>query len=437
MTDISESSIFEIDPTQITVKEDLPRQRKELGEIEKLAESIQKFGQLLPVIINKNNELIAGGRRLAACLLLNRKVRVCFNDAVEPLLMREIELEENLQRKDLTPSEKILAIDDLVKLKQQIHGVPVQGKEGGFTLDNAADLLNVSHGTVAEAVQLAAFIRDFPAIGKCGTTSEIKKAAKTIVQTARRAEALVSYEDTIKKTKDFILVNRKAEEYLPGIGDNSIDLFFSDPPYGIDIHEVAMTVGGQTGGEVTTTGTEYEDKFENVQPLLSFLCKESYRVTKSTGHAYIFCGRDRFIFQFMYDQMTAAGWIVLKWPIVWIKRETGQNNQPSYWPSSAYEAILFARKVDSRLILEGRPDWIQCEPVLPSVRVHQAEKPVALCKELISRCCLPGQYLLDPCTGSGAILEAGVQLKVLSLGSESDLNSYAAAAERLSRIVKN
>jgi ParB family transcriptional regulator, chromosome partitioning protein len=44
-----------------------PRFRKDLGDIDTLARSIAEIGLLHPVVINQNNELIAGARRLQAC----------------------------------------------------------------------------------------------------------------------------------------------------------------------------------------------------------------------------------------------------------------------------------------------------------------------------------------------------------------------------------
>lgn len=426
-----EDKLQTVDPGIIKVSDERPRQRKEMGEIEKLVESIRKFGQIQPIIVNRNMELIVGGRRLAACLIGGFQAKICFSDEVDPVLLEEMELEENVQRKALTPAEEVTAIAKLVELKRKLYGTPTPGRLGGFTLEQVAELAGKSKGSIIEDLALAEAIKNFPNLSECKTKADIKKAVKGYERIAQNIQALSSYEETIKRSDEFVLVNKDAVTYLKGIGDKSIDLFFTDPPYGIDIHENAMTLGGETGGVNTTTGIKYEDKFENVKPLLEIICRESFRVTKDTGHAYIFCGRDRFIFQFMYDEMIKAGWDVLKWPIVWAKRETGQNNSPDHWPSSAYEAVLFARKTQSRIVLEGRPDWIQCNPVLPSERVHHAEKPLELCKELISRVCLPGQYMLDCCMGSGALVEAGVSMKLLVLGCEKELDSYAAAVNRM------
>jgi ParB family chromosome partitioning protein len=47
--------------------------RQDLGDLQGLAESIQEFGLLRPVLITADNRLIAGRRRLEACKLLGWK----------------------------------------------------------------------------------------------------------------------------------------------------------------------------------------------------------------------------------------------------------------------------------------------------------------------------------------------------------------------------
>ncbi len=119
LTGIDYSKVFELDPKLIKVHDELPRVRKDLGKIAELAESIKKFGQLQPVIINRNNELVAGGRRLAAVIIAGLKVKACYVDAVDVLTMREMELEENIQRKDLSPAEEVLALAEMHKLNRR------------------------------------------------------------------------------------------------------------------------------------------------------------------------------------------------------------------------------------------------------------------------------------------------------------------------------
>ena len=184
MMDSSQNSeygaIFELDPTDIIVHEELPRVRKEMGEVEKLLASMKKFGQMQPVVINHKFELIAGGRRLAACLMGGMKVKVCYSDTVDTVTMKEMEIEENLQRKQFTPAEEVLALSELHKLKQAKYGDTVQGKKGGWGLEDTADLVGKSKGLISQDLSLAEMISRFPSLLDAPTKSAIKKAAKGI-----------------------------------------------------------------------------------------------------------------------------------------------------------------------------------------------------------------------------------------------------------------
>ena len=83
------------------------RRRDDYGDIDGLAASIQKYGLLHPIVIDDEATLIAGGRRLEAVRSLGwESVPVRALGELTDAERDEIELEENLQRKDLTPGER-------------------------------------------------------------------------------------------------------------------------------------------------------------------------------------------------------------------------------------------------------------------------------------------------------------------------------------------
>jgi ParB-like chromosome segregation protein Spo0J len=49
------------------------RDRKDLGDVKALAESIEDIGLLHPITVDEENRLLSGARRLAACKLLGWK----------------------------------------------------------------------------------------------------------------------------------------------------------------------------------------------------------------------------------------------------------------------------------------------------------------------------------------------------------------------------
>ena len=79
------------------------RVRKDLGDLNGLAQSIETVGLLLPMVIATGGKSIAGERRLKACRMLDwDNVPVTQIDLPEVLSGEQA---ENLALKDFTPSE--------------------------------------------------------------------------------------------------------------------------------------------------------------------------------------------------------------------------------------------------------------------------------------------------------------------------------------------
>ena len=94
------------------------RIRKELGDISGLAESLKNYGQLTPIIINRKHELIAGFRRLQAAKRLGWKsIEAVMIDRPTEQQKLTVEIEENIQRLDLTPEEIAEGMARLRKLR--------------------------------------------------------------------------------------------------------------------------------------------------------------------------------------------------------------------------------------------------------------------------------------------------------------------------------
>jgi len=94
------------------------RIRKDLGDINALADSLRQYGLINPVLINKRNVLIAGRRRLEAARKLGwRTINATIVDAQDSLTKLEYELEENFQRSDFSGEETQLAMNKIRKLR--------------------------------------------------------------------------------------------------------------------------------------------------------------------------------------------------------------------------------------------------------------------------------------------------------------------------------
>ena len=101
----------------IVVKEEI-RIRQDPGDLSSLENSIRKVGLLNSVVIDEDNRLIAGYRRLCACRNLGWKEIEAnvIEFGSDELKMLDAEVDENLFRKDFTREE----IESIEKRRQEI-----------------------------------------------------------------------------------------------------------------------------------------------------------------------------------------------------------------------------------------------------------------------------------------------------------------------------
>ncbi len=95
------------------------RIRIDIGDLDALKESLEKFGQFHPITVNSELVLISGFRRLESAKQLGWEVietKIIESPTKEELLQRE--LEENLTRKDFTDIELDSAYKRLHKLQK-------------------------------------------------------------------------------------------------------------------------------------------------------------------------------------------------------------------------------------------------------------------------------------------------------------------------------
>ena len=436
MDTATKAGYFFKDPLTVKVKEGLNRYRKDVGDIKDIAQSIQEYGQIQPIVINRQDELIAGGRRLAACMLLQKKVKVIYEDIVDDLLMREWELEENLRRKDFTPSEEIAAVAEIHKMRQKKHGKAESGLDTGWSIQNTADLIGKSKASIASDLKMADMVAAFPQLKEAKTKSEIKKAVKGLEKLSLAVNAVEKHEDYIKCNKKqnlWELHNEDSLPYMQKMPDKCVDLLLTDPLYGINADQIAITLGGKTGG-MTGCGFKISDDAEEALTNFMVLAIESFRITKDDAHGFIFVAPE--FFHLIRQMFINVGWLVHIKPMIWIKGVTGQANVPYAWPSSCYEMFLYMRKTTSKLYLEGRSDWIQVPMVDSSKKIHQYEKPVGLLRELIKRTVLPGSIIFDPFAGSCSTLEAATMEKCLSRGIEKNFEAYSLGLNRMTNLIQ-
>lgn len=94
------------------------RIRKDSGDLAGLVASLRDHGLMNPVVVNGSHELIAGYRRLEAARRLGwEHIEATAMQAADELPMLELEIEENVLRRDFTSQELAQALQQLEKLR--------------------------------------------------------------------------------------------------------------------------------------------------------------------------------------------------------------------------------------------------------------------------------------------------------------------------------
>src|ERR1700744_6022457 len=145
---------FEIlDPGTITVPDD--RQRRSV-EVKDLAESIRLNGLMNPLVLHRGEAgpiLVAGERRLRACLDLGLQgIPVRWVEDLSPLELQILELEENIKRKDLV-------WQDIVSATCRIHDLFL-AVEPTWTHYETADRLALTRPTISLYLKVGKNLND-------------------------------------------------------------------------------------------------------------------------------------------------------------------------------------------------------------------------------------------------------------------------------------
>ena len=313
------------------------RQREDLGDIEQLAESFKEFGQFVPIVIS-DRTLVAGERRIEAAKLLNwDSIHAVQQGELDPIEMEELELEENVRRKNLAWDEEMKAISRIYEIRNK----------RGESMRDVQQSLGVSLGTVAGATKMTKALKLIPGLKDCSSAHKARKMLKMAEEKAIKKELL-------KRQKPSDLnanyLNQDCRELLMNLPAESVDLILTDPPFGIDINKISKHGIGAYGKIY-----EMEDDAKEVMNLMEEVIELSYKVLRPNSHMMMFFGIQHY--SFLYDCMKKVGFDVSHIPLIWFKEGApGQTQRPEKWLGSAWEPIFFAHKGFKPLQTPGKPN---------------------------------------------------------------------------------
>ncbi len=133
--------------TEVEPNRDQPRKRFDQEALEELAQSIQEYGLIQPIVVTQKDgyySIIAGERRWRASKLAGLKEIPAIIREDDEKINSEISLIENMQREDLNPVEKAIGIKTLMDTYQMSQEeVAKKLGKGRSTVANWIRVLNL------------------------------------------------------------------------------------------------------------------------------------------------------------------------------------------------------------------------------------------------------------------------------------------------------
>lgn len=357
----------------------------------------------------------------------------------------EIELDENLKRKDLTWQEKANALNrlHLLRNKQKVLAHETAVAEGIVpasapipsqtiaetvrevypeqTKGKSDGELGSLHASVRKDIIVAQHL-DNPVIAGAKSTEEAFKLLKR-EEEKQRNQALAaavgsSFNASLHEAHNVNCLHWMA---LPE-NQEKFDVILTDPPYGMGAHNF-----GDAAGKLSGIEHHYDDSPEAWRELMRAWAPLAFGVAKRQAHAYVFCDVDKF--GELKQIMAAAGWDVFRTPLIVHKiNGSGRVPRPEHGPRRSYEILLYALK-GGKTVNAIMPDVISS--AADENMSHGAQKPVAVYQNLLQRSVRPGDTVLDSFSGSGTIFPACHTMKCKAIALEANPEYFGMGLRRL------
>lgn len=358
------------------LKEAVYNPRKKLteedAEYQKLKRSIEKFGYVEPIIINKRSGNIVGG---------HQRLTVLKDLGYEEINVVEVDLSDEEEKALNIALNKISGEWDIPKLKdllEELDTGAIDIELTGFELEELENLFTQTHVGDTEIVD--------------DEIDPDEELAKIDVPQTKRGDIyelgshrLICGDATDPATYSLLLEGRKA------------DCIVADPPYGVSY--TGKTKDALTLQNDKLTGESLEQFLREI--FLNLL-----------GHAQDGCP----IYVFHADwyghifrlALLTAGWKFAQ-TCVWVKNNFVMGRQDFHW---RHEPILYGWKATAkhRWYSDRKQDTVWEFDRPQRNAEHPTMKPVPLLAYPLQLSSRTRDIILDPCAGSGSIMIAAEQL---------------------------
>lgn len=386
--------IVELEISKIRVEK---RIREDTGEIEALAGAIEEKGLLQPITVSSDMRLLAGGRRLLAHQHLKRThIRAIIRDLTDSIDAEEVELVENVARKDLTWQEE-------ARLQYRIYRKR-KDKDRKWSQEKQARVTGRQQPEIHRLLELGEALEGGDnELEKCVTKDQAWKVYKALDEEMGKQalREMLERDSGFRSTsipewasRAYIIGN--CLEEMPKIQSESFHFAEVDPPYGVDLDK-------RKSRNTDDNMSEYNE-WDDFEVQFTLVAQEVYRLLKPDSFAVFWYGMS------WHTEVMAilrkVGFAIPDIPCVWTKPGSGQTASPDTTLGSCYEPFFLARKGKPKLAKVGRGNVFDFKPLHPTIKRHPTEKPCHMLRDILTTVCFPGSTILVPFLGSGVTLQA-------------------------------
>lgn len=392
---------------------------RKIIEVGTLSESINRIGLIHPIVITRDNLLVAGERRLTACRMLGwTNVSVQYADELSKDELEDIELEENLKRSDLTWQEiheHIMRIDQ--KRRRQ---------DPSWTAAKTAKIADYKDESIVLKHYKIEKYKHHPRIVEAKNLSTAINIASNLDERAKQDEMLYIHNGMVPDyTSSSPVIVGDFNEWAPTYNGPKFNVIHCDFPYGINAHK--------SEGQDSAFKVAYDDSPDIYWTLFKTL----------SVHLDNFCAESAHIIFWFSPTFYSPTWELLKLlegfqfdehPLIWSRGNEGIAPDPQRRPRRTYDMAFFGWRNDRKIVRMKNNLF-----VAPTEReIHPHEKSQAALEHFLEMCVDGQTRLFDPTCGSGSALRAAMALGANSVfGLERDEEFVADARRAIADISRD
>lgn len=453
------------------------RSREDMGDLTSLKQSIEKSGQLNPILITQDYVLIAGERRLTAFKELNIPTitaRIMPDMSQDDLLI--IEMMENVARKQFEWHEEINLMYKLHEHWKKVCKEETPLKEWGYRA--TAEKLGCSIGILSTNFTIVEAMKQFPQLKECQTKGQARDAYKKLVSEAQAMVVMESLPEDQKLALQSMMngsykpdsaPEKKRLQPLPPKHSSSIcdydpdeceegeisDSLYEETDRSTDEHTVSEPRNSKCpdacyvvksfeefqvdipdgivgfceldppyaidfAEKYGKTGKLIQDKeavdwtSEQLYTWFTDMMPVIYKKLMTNSWCFCWTGKEHWT---KLNQIASSVGFATQEPGIWVK-PGGTVNVPRTSMINNYEMFLLFKKGTATFNIDSLLSTWQFNMTPPSQKVHQWQKPMDLYMFMMSVFGRPGSVFLSPFAGSGNSMIASALSGMTPMGCD-------------------